>query len=146
MGQILTMPDEAGEYSVEVRRESFYLVGEDAYDHQFQDAPPPRHAITLYPGIRAATTQPIDKDLLTIVLYVIDELIEELPGQVGAGGIPGAPKVAWIMVKNELARALAEEANISNRVPRVGNIEILIEDIPKIRACLDAVEEHVAKR
>lgn len=63
-----------GEYSVEVRRESFYLRGEDTYDQAA------RHVIELYPS---------SKD--------------------------GSHKQ--------------------------GTVEILIEDIPKIRAALDLVEQ-----
>lgn len=74
MGHCLESTPEMGEYSVEVRRESFYLVGADSYDK------PQRHAIEMYPG-----------------------------------------------PNNQ------------------GTVEILIEDIPKIRACLDAVEKHLHK-
>lgn len=66
---------EMGEYSVEIRRESFYLRGEDSYDK------PRRHAIELYPSAN--------------------------DGHHGQG-----------------------------------TVEILIEDIPKIRAALDLVERH----
>jgi hypothetical protein len=74
MGLILESTPEMGEYSVEVRRESFYLRGADSYDK------PMRHAIELYPSP------------------------------------PGG---------------------------RQGTVEILIEDIPKIRAALDEVERAV---
>lgn len=74
MGMILDSTPEMGEYSVEVRRESFYLRGEDSYDK------PARHALELYPS-RPGNNQ--------------------------------------------------------------GTVEILIEDIPKIRAALDLVERHL---
>jgi hypothetical protein len=76
MGFCLEQTPEMGEYSVEVRRESFYLRGEDSYEQE------KRHAIELYPS-----------------------------SQDGRHG--------------------------------QGTCEILIEDIPKIRACLDAVEKHL---
>ncbi len=76
MGICLESTAEMGEYSVEVRRESFYLRGEDSYDRER------RHAIELYPSSN--------------------------DGRHGQG-----------------------------------TAEILIEDIPKIRACLDAVEAYV---
>lgn len=75
MGHILESTPEMGEYSVEVRRESFYLRGEDTYDKEA------RHAIELYPSSR-----------------------DNSHGQ--------------------------------------GTVEILIEDIPKIRAALDLVEKY----
>lgn len=74
MGLCLESTSEMGKYSVEVRRESFYLSGADSYNKR------QRHAIDVYPG-------PHDQ----------------------------------------------------------GSVEILIEDIPKIRACLDAVEKHLRK-
>jgi hypothetical protein len=73
MGHIPAAQLETGEYSVEVRRESFYLQGEDTYPHQHEGAERPRHVITCYS-------------------------------------------------------------------PGPGTIEVLIEDIGKIRACLDLVE------
>lgn len=73
MGLIIEPTPEMGEYSVEVRRESFYLRGADYYDKKA------RHAFELYPN--AATGQ--------------------------------------------------------------GTVEILIEDISKIRAALDQVENHL---
>lgn len=75
MGFVAEPTPEMGEYSVEVRRESFYLRGEDAYGKSRADAP--RHGITVNPT----------------------------PGEHGQG-----------------------------------TVEILIEDIPKIRAALDQVE------
>lgn len=76
MGMCLDPTPEMGEYSVEVRRESFYLRGEDS-THFDQ-----RHAIELYPHY--------------------------------AGG-------------------------------NQGTVEILIEDIPKIRAALDQVEQYLKR-
>lgn len=73
MGACLESTPEMGEYEVEVRRESFYLRGEDSYSGL------QRHAIHLYP--------------------------------------------------HECGQ---------------GTIELLIEDIPKIRAALDLVEKHLA--
>lgn len=81
MGFLPEMPDEAGEYHVEVRRESFYMKG--AYQ-EFDARDCPRHAIIVYPS----TDFPVSS----------------------------------------------------------GNVEILIEDIPKIRACLDTVEAVVNER
>lgn len=72
MGMCLDSTPEMGEYSVEIRRESFYLRGADNYQTK------QRHAIEVYPN---ATGQ--------------------------------------------------------------GTVEILIEDIPKIRAALDLVEHHL---
>jgi protein gp37 len=43
MGMYLEQTTEMGEYSVEVRRESFYLRGEHAPEHRS------RHAIEVYP-------------------------------------------------------------------------------------------------
>lgn len=71
MGMCLEPTPEMGEYTVEVRRESFCLRGEDTYEG------PRRHAIHLYP--------------------------------------------------NDCGQ---------------GTAEILIEDIPKIRAALDQVEKY----
>jgi hypothetical protein len=76
MGLCLDSTPEMGEYSVEVRRESFYLRGADSYDKE------QRHAIELYPS--------------------------SIDGRHGQG-----------------------------------TVEILIEDIPKIRAALDLVETYV---
>lgn len=75
MGMCLDPTPEMGEYSVEVRRESFYLQGENTFDGE------KRHAIHTYP---------------------------DACGQ--------------------------------------GNVEILIEDIPKIRAALDQVEQYLVER
>jgi hypothetical protein len=77
MGMCLEPLPQMGEYSVEVRRESFYLRGEDAYNGDR------RHAINLYP-----------------------------------------------------ARPDGDQ----------GTVEILIEDISKIRAALDQVERYVRHR
>jgi len=71
MGHCPDSTPEMGEYSVEIRRESFYLRGADSYNG------PARHAIELYPSPHGGSQ---------------------------------------------------------------GTIEILLEDIPKIRACLDLVE------
>lgn len=71
MGMILESTKEMGEYSVEVRRESFYLRGMDGS----------RHHITVYPH----TDRPVS----------------------------------------------------------AGTVEILTEDIPKLRACLDAIEDYL---
>jgi len=76
MGVCLPSTPDMGEYSVEVRRESFYLRGADTYDK------PQRHSIELYPSARDGTHSQ-------------------------------------------------------------GTVEILLEDIPKIRAALDAVENYV---
>ncbi len=75
MGVLLDSTPEMGEYSVEIRRESFYLRGQDTYDGE------KRHAIHVYP---------------------------DSCGQ--------------------------------------GNVEILLEDIPKIRAALDQVERFEKER
>jgi hypothetical protein len=88
MGFILDQTPEMGEYGGEVRRESFYLRGEDTYDYAYNGAPLPRHVIIQYP-------------------------------QYGSSG--------------RVATA-------------AGTVEILLEDIPKIRAVLDAVEAHAARR
>jgi hypothetical protein len=79
MGLCLESTPEMGEYSVELRRESFYLHGEDTYDQER------RHAIELYPS--------------------------------------------------------SNDGSHSQ-----GTIEILIEDIPKIRAALDLIERIHNKR
>lgn len=76
MGLCLDSTPEMGEYSVEVRRESFYLRGADTYERA------QRHAIELYPS--------------------------------------------------------SQDGRHSQ-----GTVEILIEDIPKIRAALDLVEQNV---
>lgn len=73
MGLLVESTPEMGEYSVEIRSESFYLRGDDSYNGNV------RHAIELYPSP------------------------------------PGGNQ---------------------------GTVEILIEDIPKIRAALDLVEKH----
>jgi hypothetical protein len=78
MGMCLDSTPEMGEYSVEVRRESFYLRGEDSY---FEER---RHAIQVYPSSEGRHSQ--------------------------------------------------------------GTVEILIEDIPKIRAALDAVENYLLNK
>lgn len=78
MGMILESTPEMGEYSVEVRRESFYLRGADSYDGE------QRHAINLYPSPHPDGSQ--------------------------------------------------------------GTVEILTEDIPKIRAALDAVERYLREK
>jgi hypothetical protein len=75
MGLCPDATPEMGEYSVEIRRESFYLRGQDSYDR------PQRHALELYPS--------------------------------------------------------SNDGSHSQ-----GTVEILIEDIPKIRAALDLVEKH----
>jgi len=88
MGFILEPTPEMGEYSGEVRRESFYLRGEDVYDYAYNDAPLPRHAIIVYP-------------------------VQGSSGRVAT---------------------------------QAGTVELLLEDIPKIRAVLDAVEAYVTDR
>lgn len=77
MGTILSQTPAMGEYSVEVRRESFYLRGEDTFSGEKE------HAIYLYPN----------------------------PYPSG----------------------------------RQGTVEIPLEDIPKIRAALDAVDKFLAR-
>ncbi len=78
MGFCIESTPEMGEYSVEVRSESFYLSGEDCYNGKR------RHAIFIYPS------------------------------------------------------------SPNNR--EQGSVEILIEDIPKIRAALDVIEETIKKQ
>jgi hypothetical protein len=73
VGYILDLPTEAGGYSVEVRRESFYLVGADDLDGE--------HAIYVYPD-----------------------------------PYPDGHR---------------------------GAVEIELRDIPKVRACLDAIEKYL---
>jgi hypothetical protein len=51
---------EMGEYHVEVRRESFYLRGEDDYDYAYNGAEQPRHAIILYPRTEGCLTGTIE--------------------------------------------------------------------------------------
>ena len=82
MGFIPDPTPEMGEYRVEVRRESFYIHGEDSFGHNFKSEPAPRHSIYVY-----RTSGP---------------------------------------------------TNSTN----IGVAEILIEDIPKIRAALDLVERR----
>lgn len=81
MGHLPDSTPEMGEYSVEVRRESFYLKGEYLFDPEQGRYVKHKHAITVYEN-----------------------------GDCGQG-----------------------------------TVEILIEDIPKIRAALDLVEKTVAE-
>lgn len=82
MGMILETTPDMGEYSVEVRKESFYLSGENNAEIANDELRyvPRRHSVTVYPA---------------------DETVNQ------------------------------------------GTIELLIEDIPKIRACLDNVERYL---
>ena len=79
MGMQLDSTPEMGEYEVEVRRESFYLRGEDT-----SDGAEKRHAPHVYPS-----------------------------------PYPGGKQ---------------------------GTVEFLIEDIPKLRAALDLVEDYLKRR
>lgn len=79
MGYCPESTPEMGEYSIEVRRESFYLRGDDTYNEE------KRHAIELYPSSK-------------------------------------------------------------DKSHNQGTVEILIEDIPKIRASLDLVERIYNER
>lgn len=56
---------EMGEYSVEVRSESFYLRGEDCYDAEHNGAEYPRHIIHTY-GKRAGTVEILIEDISKI--------------------------------------------------------------------------------
>lgn len=51
-----------GEYSVEVRRESFYLRGEDCYEAENNGGAYPRHVIYHY-GTRAGTVEILIEDI-----------------------------------------------------------------------------------
>jgi predicted transport protein len=82
MGFTIDPTPQTGEYSVEIRDESFYLRGEHTFDAKSAAHVERRHAINVYEN--GATGQ--------------------------------------------------------------GTIEILLEDLPKIRACLDLVEEALQKR
>lgn len=81
MGMCLDPTPEMGEYSVEVRRESFYLRGAYAYRETKQGVP---HAIVVYPEMEPQS------------IY--------------------------------------------------GSVELDLEDIPKIRAALDQVEQYLKSK
>lgn len=137
MGHILDETPEMGEYGGEVRNESFYLSGEDTHDWRYNGAPRPRHAPILYvdshevtlsaremtPDDRERAEWIIDRHQINdpIVLKAIRDLIED--------------------GKAARERRMKERSTMS-----AGTIEFLIEDIPKIRAVLDAVEKHVQER
>lgn len=87
MGYILESTEAMGEYSVEVRRESFYLRGASLFDHDFEGAPIPDHVIYLYPSSgptskeRAGTVEIELRDIPKIraALDAIEDYLKERP-------------------------------------------------------------------
>lgn len=131
MGYIPQPTAEMGEYSIEVRRESFYLMGEDVYDVVFEGAEEPRHIIHFYPNVKPADGEPVSEDDLDMLLHVVSGSL---------GSLSGVVHTAWKRLEAELARARAAEGHYRERLVNCGTVEILTEDIPKIRACFDLVE------
>ena len=87
MGFIIESTPEMAEYHVEVRGESFYITGENSFEHCYEGKSLPHHGLIVYPD---------------------------------SGPTSGAVQV--------------------------GTAEILIADIPKIFACLVAIEKYVQER
>lgn len=138
MGLILdTSAPEFGEYGVEVRRESFCLHGEDITDHVYKGAPLPRHVIHVYPQLRP---QP-DGQAPRATLDDINQSKWILDNSIGTRD--PVVRAAYNRITRELAYALVGEQQWREKTVNVGAIELLIEDIPKLRAVLDAVEAHV---
>lgn len=138
MGFILdTSAPEFGEYGAEVRSESFYLHGEDTTAHVYKGAPLPHHVIRVYPQFKP---QP-DGQAPRASLDDINQSKWILDNSIGARD--PVVRSAYDRITRELAHALAFEQRWKERIVNVGAIELLIEDIPKLRAVLDAVEAHV---
>ncbi len=130
MGHILDSTEAMGEYSAEVRDESFYVYGEEG-PHD-SDGALPRHVVRLS-GERLPGEQerrPTDNEFEDM-LYLLD--------MQGPGG-----RRALERLKAEARRA--RRAEVVPRRANYGSAEFLIEDIPKLRAVLDAVEAHVEAR
>lgn len=62
MGYLPNMPPDCGPYSVEIRRESFYLRGEDCYEAERGNGEYPEHVIYTY-GDRAGTIEILTADI-----------------------------------------------------------------------------------
>jgi len=66
MGFIPEMPVECGEYSVEIRSESFYLRGEDTFEAEYEAGEYPRHCIQVY-GKKAGTVEILLEDIPKVI-------------------------------------------------------------------------------
>lgn len=133
MGYCITSTPEMGEYSVEARRESFYLRGEDVYDYVYNGAPMPLHVIHFQPDFIPSKDD--DNRASSDDLMMWFTLLRDSPGSPAA-------LAAKQKVEDELKRARRAEAEYRSRLVKAGTIEILTEDIPKIRACLDIIERY----
>lgn len=123
MGYIPSATEEMGEYSVEVRGESFHLFGEER--------------LTIYPSIETDSDRPSDTTIEQ-ALWIIDKGLSTNSDQVVAAALR--------TLRNEVERAREQEATIRRRVSKTGAVEIYTEDIPKIRAAFDQVESYVEGR
>lgn len=136
MGFLPDPTKEMGEYSVEIRTShgTFYLHGEDPYDHVHEGAKRPRHALTLY-----VERKPLGDD----EGRMMDEVEYERAVWVVDHGQPDDPVVqtAFKMLIEDGRAWKARAIEESRRVTTCGMVEFLIEDIPKLRAALDQVEE-----
>lgn len=105
MGFIPAMPPECGEYSVEIRRESFYLRGEDGFE-QTGEHPCPQGCDVVGPHAHGEWGYVEKRHALFV--YPNDSGMD-VPPTLRTGQ---------------------------------GTVEILLEDIPKVMACLRLVAEH----
>jgi hypothetical protein len=134
VGHIPAPTPEMGEYSTEVRRESFYLNGESTYGHVYEGQPRP-HSPVLYVERRPlAGGDPLtDKERIRLEWVIAH----------GSAADPVVQDAHDALLDDARAWRLRAKEEYE-RVTTVGTVEFLIEDIPKIRALLDLVEEvHV---
>lgn len=119
MGCVLESTPEMGEYSVEVRRESFYLRGSSNFVwHRSLVNRKPTKACTEILETRGGPVEIADQD----------------NRPVGQG---------W--VADYINRRHAIHVRESGDTGQ-GTVEILLEDVPKIRAALDAIEAYERRR
>lgn len=109
-----------GEYHVEVRSESFYLAGQ--------------HNGAWVREVRKGRKPTKGSELLVIHRAECEVRDDEVK--------PRGQDWQYLPIKRRHAIYHYSYAPHINQ----GSVEILIEDIPKIRAALDLVEQHVEKR
>ena len=123
MGKILEPTPEMGEYKVEVRRESFYISG--STNTVWCKFPALGNPVVVNSYLRKKGISTVDEG------NVLFDDSEEKPGDDWSFSLVARRHGIWLYETEPTGQ---------------GTAEILLEDIPKIRAALDQVEEYLKER
>lgn len=133
MGFILDDTPEMGEYGGEVRHETFYLYSEDGV---YDTGKAARDSIIVYPADRyREVPNTLDSDTVEQLEWIIANYMAD------ADFDQMAKRAIERLLKDRCEWKKAFEDS-RNSQAHYGTVEIRLDAIPKIRAVLDAVEEH----